>query len=40
MDRTLTIQQLLEKHTEYNRETHVFFIGYVSAFDLVSRNKL
>jgi hypothetical protein len=36
MDSIFTIQQLLERHREYNIETHLLFIDYVKAFDSVA----
>jgi hypothetical protein len=39
-DSIFIIQQLLEKHREYNIETHLLFVDYYKAFDSVLRNKL
>jgi hypothetical protein len=39
MDSMFTVQQLLERHREYNIETHLLFIDYVKAFDSLSRKK-
>jgi hypothetical protein len=37
VDGIFTVQQLLERHREYNIETHLLFIDYVKAFDSVSQ---
>jgi hypothetical protein len=40
MESIFTIQQLLERHREYNTETYLLFIDYVKAFDSVVRKEL
>jgi hypothetical protein len=37
MDDTFTIQQIIEKHREFNLEMHIAFIDYEKAFDRVNR---
>lgn len=39
-DNTFTIKQIIEKHREHNKETHILFIDYKKAFDRVVREKL
>jgi hypothetical protein len=38
MGSIFTIQQLLERHSEYNIETHLLCIEYVKGFDSVAQN--
>jgi hypothetical protein len=40
MGSIFTIQQLLERHIEYNIETHLLLVEYVKAFDSVVRKQL
>ena len=40
IDGVFTLQQIMEKHREYNRETHIAFIDFEKAFDNVNRGKL
>lgn len=39
-DGYFTLKLLIEKHKEYNIETHLAFIDYIKAVDNVNRNKL
>jgi hypothetical protein len=39
-DSIFVIQQLAEKHREYNLKTHLLFVDVKEAFDSVIRNKL
>jgi hypothetical protein len=39
-DSIFLIQQLVEKHREYNLETHLLFVDFKKVFDSVIRNKL
>ena len=40
IDNIFSLQQIIEKHREYNRETYMIFIDYEKAFDRVNREKL
>jgi hypothetical protein len=40
MDRAVIIKWLEEKRTEFNVETHLLFVDYEKAFELVLRSKL
>jgi hypothetical protein len=39
-DEVSTLQEIIEKHKEFNKKTHLFFIDFEKAFDKVNRNKL
>ena len=40
IDNVFSLQQIIEKHREFNRETYMIFIDYEKAFDRVDRQKL
>ncbi|NSM56166.1 RNA-directed DNA polymerase [Wolbachia endosymbiont of Atemnus politus] len=40
IDPAFTLKILIEKHREFNIETHIAFIDYIKAFDKVLRGKL
>lgn len=40
IDNIFVLQQIIEKHKEFNRETHLTFIDYIKAFDRINRNEL
>lgn len=39
-DNIFILKQILEKHREYNKETHILFVDYKKAFDTVARHTL
>jgi len=40
IDNVFTIQQTMQKRTEFNLETHIAFMDLEKAFDRVNQNKL
>jgi hypothetical protein len=40
MDIYFPLKVIIEKHREFNIETHLAFIDYKKSFDKVNRNKL
>lgn len=39
-DNIFIAKQIIEKHREFNRETHMMFVDYMKAFDNIYRKKL
>jgi hypothetical protein len=39
-DRYFTVKILIEKHREFNMETHIAFVDFKKAFDQVNRKEL
>ena len=39
-DNTFILKQIIEKHREFNKETHIAFVDLEKAFDRVDRNVL